>query len=123
MTTDKDVDWRGDSKEILKEWPEVAKENIGADLRRLQQGKMPKNWKPFPGLKGNAFELRDKDGNKLYRVIYVTLIKSKIVVLNSFTKTSEKTEQPDVNAANQRLKELLEEQTDLKRKAKKKGQK
>ena len=45
------------------------------------------------------------------------------MVLNSFTKTSEKTEQPDVNAANQRLKELLEEQTDLKRKAKKKGQK
>jgi phage-related protein len=37
--TDKEVDWRGDCLEVLRSWPQVVKENIGADLRRLQEGK------------------------------------------------------------------------------------
>ena len=105
----KDVDWRGDSREVIREWPAAVRANLGADLRRLQEGKKPTDWKPFPGLVKNAFELRAQDKDGWYRAIYVTIIKGKVTVLHCFKKASDRTERVDVNTANQRLKELLEE--------------
>jgi phage-related protein len=103
----KDVQWCGDSLEIIRQWPIGVRATIGEDLRRLQKGETPRDWKPFPGLVANAFELRDQDKNGAYRAIYVTIIKSKVVVLHCFKKTTSKTEKGDVNLANKRLKDLL----------------
>ena len=103
----KDVKWWGDSRNVIQQWPASVRATIGADLRRLQKGETPRDWKPFPGLTANAFELRDQDKNGWYRVIYVTIIKGKIIVLHCFKKTSAKTENRDVNIASQRLKLVL----------------
>lgn len=54
MTEDKTVEWLGDSREIIKYFPDDIKMDLGADLYRLQKGLEPNNWKPFPGLKRNA---------------------------------------------------------------------
>jgi phage-related protein len=48
------------------------------------------------------------------------MVKEKIVVLHCFTKDTEKTEQKDINTANKRLKDALEEQRTLKRYSKQK---
>lgn len=107
MPVDKTVEWLGDSREIIKDFPADIKMDLGADLYRLQKDLEPNNWKPFPGLKRNAFELRAKDKSGIYRTIYVTFVKDKIYVLHCFQKKSPKTSQRDVNIANKRLTELL----------------
>ena len=101
------VEWSGDSKALIKGFPDDIKADLGADLYRLQCSKSPKNWKPFPGLKRNAFELRAKDKDGIYRAIFVTFIKEKINVLHCFQKKTQKTSKKDVNIAAVRLKELL----------------
>ncbi len=103
----KKLDWLGDSISVVLSWPNAVRADIGADLRRLQEGKQPLDWKPFPGLVGNAFELRARDKNGWYRVIYVTVIKGKVIVLHGFRKQSDRTSMPDVRLANSRLKTLL----------------
>ena len=112
----KDVEWLGDSKDTIKDFPDDIKMDFGADLFRLQQGLEPNNWKPFPGLKKNAFELRAKDGSGIYRTIYVTFVKGKIYVLHCFQKKSPKTSKGDINVANQRLSGLLSELKEGKKK-------
>ena len=109
----KDVQWCGDSLEIIRQWPVGVRASIGEDLRRLQKGEKPRDSKPFPGLVANAFELRDQDKNGAYRAIYVTIIKSKLVVLHCFKKTTSKTERGDVNLANKRLKEILADERNV----------
>ena len=110
----KDVLWCGDSLEIIKLWPVEVRATIGEDLRRLQKGEKPRDWKPFPGLITNAFELRDQDKSGAYRAIYVTIVKGKVVVLHCFKKTTSKTEKVDLNVPNKRLKELLADEREPK---------
>jgi phage-related protein len=117
----KEVVWRGDSLDVIRGWPAEVRANIGADVRRLQSGREPLDWKPFPGLAENAFELRESDKNGWYRVVYVTVIKNAVVVLHCFEKDSAKASKRDVALADQRLKELLLEEAEKKKAAKKKG--
>jgi phage-related protein len=46
----KEVFWCGDSLDIIRTWSVEVRASIGEDLRRLQKGDKPRNWKPFPGL-------------------------------------------------------------------------
>lgn len=71
MAGDKTVECLGESREIIKDIPDDIKMDLGADLYRLQKGLEPNNWKPFPGLKRNAFELRAKDKSGIYRTIFL----------------------------------------------------
>ncbi len=54
-----------------------------------------------------VFELRDRDQNGWYRVIYYTKLKDKVFVLHSFVKKSRKTPKRDIKLASERLKKLL----------------
>lgn len=116
----KDVDWCGDSLDVIREWPDEVRFNIGADIRRLQEGKKPLDWKPFSGLVENAFELRDSDESGWYRAVYVTVIKGVVTILHCFEKDSDKTSRRDVTIANTRLKELLHGAAEKKKKVKRK---
>ncbi|MBT3236352.1 MAG: type II toxin-antitoxin system RelE/ParE family toxin [Bdellovibrionales bacterium] len=103
---DKKVIWEGDSLEVLKEFPDEVKQDIGNDLRRLQQGKAPLDSKPMKSIAQGVYELRDADGKTWYRVVYYIKIKDTIYVLHSFTKKSRKTPKGDLNTATERLKDL-----------------
>lgn len=107
MRKSKDIEWLGDSKTIIRGFPEDIRADLGADLMRLQCGLLPNNWKPFHGLRKNAFELRAKDDSGIYRAIYVTFVKDKIYILHCFQKKSAKTSRIDIDKANQRLNELM----------------
>ena len=103
---DKKVIWEGDSLEVLKEFPDEVKQDIGNDLRRLQQGKAPLDSKPMKSIAQGVYELRDADGKTWHRVVYYIKIKDTIYVLHSFTKKSRKTPKGDLNTATERLKDL-----------------
>lgn len=55
-----------------------------------------------------VYELRDRDANRWYRLLYVHL-EGLIYVLHCFTKTTNQTAQSDINVARERLRILNEE--------------
>lgn len=113
--------WMGDSHERIKEFPAGVRQNLGGDLRRLQDGLKPLDGGPMPGIGLGVYELCDEDLGSWYRVIYLKKTKGTIYVLHCFTKTSNQTSRQDVNTANARLAqvniEILEEEKDAKRRA------
>jgi phage-related protein len=64
-----------------------------------------------------VYELRDRDVNRWYRVLYVHL-EGLIYVLHCFTKTTNQTAQSDIKIARDRLKALGEEISDRQKEAK-----
>jgi phage-related protein len=58
MQTDKPIDWRGSSLEDLREFPETARKQAGLDLRKLQRGALPNDWRPFAEIGPGVDEIR-----------------------------------------------------------------
>jgi len=100
-----DVVFEGDSRAIIKSFPEDVREDLGADLWRVQNGEKPLDSGPMaPALPG-VFELRDQDKAAWYRVLYVKL-EGVVYVLHCFKKKTNETPQKDINAARARLSAL-----------------
>src|SRR5208282_997990 len=98
------IAWEGDSKEVISSFPDAAKYNLGFDLRLLQQGQQPTDYRPMTSVGPGVFELRDQDERAWYRVIYLSRVQDVIHVLHCFEKRSRETPQRDINTARQRLK-------------------
>jgi len=102
--TRQDVSWEGDSYKFIKDgFSDDAQENIGNDLRRVQEGEQPLDSKPMGDALPGCFELRDEDKDAWYRPIY-TRIGGVVYVLNCFKKKTNKTPQNEIDKADQRLK-------------------
>jgi phage-related protein len=100
-----DVVFEGDSLEVVRSFPEEVRANLGADLRRAQNGDRPLDSKPMaPALPG-VFELRDADKDAWYRVLYAQL-GGGIYVLHCFKKKTRKTPAGDIEIARKRLSAL-----------------
>jgi len=100
------IAWEGDSKEVLSSFPDAAKRNLGFDLRLLQHGQQPTDYRPMSSIGSGVFELRDQDGRAWYRVICLSRVKDVIHVLHCFEKGSRETPMKDIHTARQRLKEV-----------------
>lgn len=98
------IAWEGDSKEVISSFPDSAKANLGFDLRLLQQGEQPTNYRPMGSVGPGVFELRDQDERAWYRVIYLSRVRDVIHVLHCFEKKSRETPTKELELARQRLK-------------------
>jgi phage-related protein len=98
------ISWEGDSREVLKSFPEAVTENFGFELWQLQQGERPRNYRPLPSIGPGVFELRDQDERTWYRVVYLSRIADVIYVLHCFEKKSREMPKKDFAKAKQRLK-------------------
>jgi len=98
------IAWEGDSKEILSSFPDATKRNLGFDLRLLQQGERPTDYRPIASIGPGVFELRDQDERAWYRVIYLSRVRDVIHVLHCFEKRSRETPMREIRTARQRLK-------------------
>jgi phage-related protein len=98
------IAWEGDSKEVISSFPDEAKQNLGFDLRLLQQGRQPTNYRPMSSLGPGVFELRDQDERAWYRVIYLSRVHDVIHVLHCFEKKSRQPPLKEIDVARQRLK-------------------
>lgn len=100
-----DVFWEGDSKRVIRSFSDSAKENLGNDLGRLQDGLQPLDSAPMGNVLPGVFELRDEDKDFWYRVLY-TRAGGAIYVLHCFQKKTNQTSAKDLTVALQRLKAL-----------------
>lgn len=107
MRTDaKIIIWLGDSRAVLRSFPKSVREKLGSDLRRLQLGEVPLDSKPMKTVGPGVRELRARDRNNQYRVMYTVRSWIGIVVLHSFVKKSRVTPRIDIDLARERLRAL-----------------
>ena len=97
----------GSSRENLREIPESARETVGHQLFKVQQGKEPGDWKPMPTVGVGVHEIRVWDESGTYRVLYVSKFEEAVYVLHVFEKRSQKTAKGDVQLATGRYTDLL----------------
>ena len=102
-----EVVWEGDSLEVVRGFPARVRQDLGAELRRLQTGDRPLNSRPMPSIGARVYELKEQDERAWYRVIYLAKIGNRIHVLHCFEKKSAKTGKNDLAVAKERLKRVL----------------
>ena len=106
----KPVVWLGNSLARLREFAPQAMRRAGQELRLVQAGEAPDDWKPMPSVGLGVNEIRVRVGGA-YRVIYVAKFADAVYVLHAFQKKSRKTGRLDIELARQRYKTLAKERT------------
>jgi phage-related protein len=104
------VEFRGDSLDALRRFPESARRRAGQELSLLQRGRDPKDWKPMSTVGAGVREIRVRDEQGIFRVLYVTKFADAVFVLHCFQKKTQKTASADLDIASRRYKELVKEQ-------------
>lgn len=107
---DKPLKWVGSSRDDLRRFPENARVVAGFQLRRVQSGLDPNDWKPMPSVGPGVREIRIHTGLE-HRVLYVAKFAEGIYVLHVFEKRSRKTAMADVDVARHRLAVVIAERT------------
>ncbi|HXK06786.1 MAG TPA: type II toxin-antitoxin system RelE/ParE family toxin [Verrucomicrobiae bacterium] len=100
------VVWHGDSLARIRAFPAAARRDVGYEVRRVQLGKDPRDWKPMSSVGAGAMEIRVRAGGE-YRVFYVAKFREAVHVLHAFAKKSQKTKQPDIELAARRYRALV----------------
>jgi phage-related protein len=67
---DKPIIWIGSSQDDLRQFPAEARRRAGFELRAVQRGDEPTNFKPMPTVGPGTYELRLQTNNA-YRVFYI----------------------------------------------------
>jgi phage-related protein len=105
------LEFRGDSLVALQHFPETARREAGFQLRLVQKGLDPDDWKPMTSIGPGVREIRIRDEHGIFRVIFVTRFADAIYVLHCFQKKTQKTSGTDMEVARHRYRELAKEQS------------
>lgn len=103
---EKRIIWLASTLEDLRRLPEVARQRMGYQLHRVQNGREPHSWKPMKTVGNGVREIRISDDWRSFRSMYVTNVGHLIYVLHVFEKKTEKTAKKDLDIARKRLKEI-----------------
>ncbi len=99
----KSIAFLGDSLAQLREFPEDARSEAGFQLREVQKGNDPADWKPLKRVGPGVREIRIRDQAGAFRVIYLATVGDTVVVLHAFQKKTEQTARRDIELATSRL--------------------
>lgn len=102
----KDVIWMGDSRDVWTTFPKEIQDDGGFQLHRVQSGLDPSDWKPMTTIGTGVRELRFKDANGIYRLVYLATRPEGVYVLHVFQKKTQATSLPDIRKAQARLAEI-----------------
>ncbi|GHU17291.1 hypothetical protein FACS189475_00880 [Betaproteobacteria bacterium] len=100
----KPVEFLGSSLKDLREMPTDARHELGIELMSVQYGFEPEDFKPMPDVGAGAYEIRYRDANGAFRLMYVAKFAKAIYVLHAFQKKTQKTSRFDIELAAKRYK-------------------
>jgi phage-related protein len=106
----KPLAWVGRAYEELTSFPGGAQHAAGRNLRSVQKGMEPQDWKPMDGIGPGACEIRvrtHEGGTVQHRVIYVARFHEAVYVLHAFQKTTQATSQHNIDVARARYAQML----------------
>ena len=92
----------GSSRADLSALPEDARRQLGFDLREVQRGRAPRDWKPMPTVGAGVVEIRVRDAERAFRLFYVAKFAEAVYVLHAFQKKTQKTSALDLELARSR---------------------
>ena len=95
MDNEKEIRWVGSSYNDLLAFPKDARKDAGFQLGKVQAGLDPADWKPFDDVGAGTREIRIRDANGIYRVMYVARFGGFICVLHCFRKKTQATSKQD----------------------------
>jgi phage-related protein len=104
---DKPIAWIGASRDDICSFPDDARRKTGFQLRRVQQGKVPTDFKPIPTVGKAVQEIRIRTDDA-YRIFYVAQFAEAVYVLHAFQKKTQKTSKQDLLVGKQRFQEMVE---------------
>jgi phage-related protein len=101
----KELKFVGLSLDDLRNFPEEARRVAGFELRAVQNGLEPRDWKPMRSVGSGVKEIRIHVLGE-WRIVYVAKVADAIYVLHAFQKKSQKTNKNDIELARRRFKEI-----------------
>jgi phage-related protein len=102
---DKALIWLGSSRGDLRAFPALARRLAGFQLRRVQQGLDPDDWKAMRTVGLGVREIRIHIAGA-HRVFYVAMRGEAIYVLHAFEKKTQKTSAHDLRIGRDRFRAL-----------------
>jgi phage-related protein len=103
----KDIEFLGDSLDVLRGFPARARRMAGFQLDRVQRGREPFDWRPMTSIGPGSREIRVRDDTGAFRVIYLARLVDAVYVLHCFQKKSQRTPQGDIDIARRRLQQVM----------------
>lgn len=104
---DKPINWVGTSKGDLCSFPEDARRKAGFQLRALQRGEAPADFKPISIVGKGVEEIRIWTEDT-YRIFYVARFDEAVYVLHAFQKKTQKTTKQDIKVGQQRYQQMIQ---------------
>ena len=101
----KPITFLGDSLSRLRDFPQEARSEAGFQLRKVQRGNDPTDWKPLKTVGPGVREIRIRENSGAFRVVYPATVADTVLVLHAFQKRTQQTAQHDIDLATNRLKE------------------
>jgi phage-related protein len=98
----------GSALDDLREFPLSARRDAGHQLDQVQRGRNPDDWKPVNTIGPGVREIRIRDMNGAFRIIYLAKFADAVYVLHCFQKKTQKTSKSDLDLATARYRELKE---------------
>lgn len=88
-----------------------ARKVAGKQLRKVQRGDEPDDWKPFDEIGAGTKEIRIKLTDGAFRLMYIAKFSEAVYVLHCFKKKTQKTSPQDKELAKQRYKAIIQERS------------
>jgi phage-related protein len=101
----KPLSFVGSSLDDLRNFPDEARRAAGFELRAVQSGLEPSDWRPMhiigPGVKEIRMHVLGE-----WRVIYFAKLRETVYVLHAFQKKTRKASRHDIDLARQRYRQI-----------------
>lgn len=104
----KSLVWVGSVLDDVRAFPDDARRQVGYQLRRVQLGAMPDDWKAMVSVGQGVYEIRVHTELE-HRVLYVAKHGEAVYVLHAFEKRTRQTRQADIDIARRRLADVQTE--------------
>ncbi|MER8548562.1 type II toxin-antitoxin system RelE/ParE family toxin [Mesorhizobium sp. M1169] len=98
------IEWLGSSRADVRAFPDDARIEAGWQLELVQRGDDPDDWKPMQIVGAGVREIRVREASGAFRVIYLSTLEDRVLVLHAFQKKAQATSKKDLDLAAQRLK-------------------
>jgi phage-related protein len=101
------IEFLGDSLKVISGFPNDARQAAGYQLRRVQDGEAPDDFKPIPAVGKGVEEIRIWASSGTFRVIYTARLADKVYVLHAFEKKTQAMPASEKEIARTRFKRLM----------------
>ncbi len=103
--------WVGDSREMVRSFPETVKSEIGVALYQAQLGGKHATAKPLRGIGPSILEVVSDFRGDTFRAVYTVRLAGRVYVLHAFQKKSKTgiaTPKLEIDLVKQRLRRAIE---------------